>query len=110
VVLLKENHTQLIEAAALDGKSGEAEGSAVRHSCAPPYQAKDLLLKELLRILGQPVVTGYKFAVTPTAAPNSLPHEDFSRPDLFTDPGRRILFFEIRPTGKRCQKRKKQPR
>jgi hypothetical protein len=42
VVLLKENHMQLVEAAALDMKSGEAdlsrlavEGSAVRHSGAP---------------------------------------------------------------------------
>jgi hypothetical protein len=33
---LRENHIQLIEAAALDRKSGEGEGSAVRHSCAPP--------------------------------------------------------------------------
>jgi hypothetical protein len=32
---LQENHTQLIEAAILDRKSGEAEGSAVRHSGAP---------------------------------------------------------------------------
>jgi hypothetical protein len=30
VVLLKENHMQLFEAATLDGKSGQAEGSAVR--------------------------------------------------------------------------------
>jgi hypothetical protein len=29
VVLLKENHMYLIEAATLDRKSGEAEGSAV---------------------------------------------------------------------------------
>jgi hypothetical protein len=29
VVLSKENHTQLTEAATLDRKSGEAEGSAV---------------------------------------------------------------------------------
>jgi hypothetical protein len=36
VVLFKENHTQLTEAATLDRKSGEAEGPAVRHSCAPP--------------------------------------------------------------------------
>jgi hypothetical protein len=35
VVLLKENHMQLTEAASLDRKSGEAEGSVVRHSCAP---------------------------------------------------------------------------
>jgi hypothetical protein len=35
VVLLKENHMQLTEAATLDMKSGEAEGSAVRHSGAP---------------------------------------------------------------------------
>jgi hypothetical protein len=35
VVLLKENHMQLTEAATLDRKSGEAEGSVVRHSCAP---------------------------------------------------------------------------
>jgi hypothetical protein len=35
VVLLKENHMQLFEAATLDRKSGEAEGSAVRHSGAP---------------------------------------------------------------------------
>jgi hypothetical protein len=34
VVLLKENHMQLFEAATLDRKSGEAEGSAVRHSGA----------------------------------------------------------------------------
>jgi hypothetical protein len=39
VVLSKENHTQLTEAATLDRKSGEAEGSAVRHSCAPPLPA-----------------------------------------------------------------------
>jgi hypothetical protein len=30
VVLPEENHTQLIEAATLDRKSGEAEGSAVQ--------------------------------------------------------------------------------
>jgi hypothetical protein len=36
VVLFKENHTQLTEAATLDRKSGEGEGSAVRHPCAPP--------------------------------------------------------------------------
>ena len=35
MVLLKENHMQLTEAAILDRKSGEAEGSAVRHSGAP---------------------------------------------------------------------------
>ena len=35
VVLPKENHMQLTEATTLDRKSGEAEGSAVRHSCAP---------------------------------------------------------------------------
>src|SRR3984893_17721838 len=35
VVLLKENHTHPTEAATLDRKSGEAEGSAVRHSGAP---------------------------------------------------------------------------
>ena len=34
VVLLKENHMQLTEAATFDRKSGEAEGSAVRHSGA----------------------------------------------------------------------------
>src|ERR1700733_8236046 len=42
VVLSKENHMQLIEAATLDRKSGEAEGSAVRHSCAPPLPAHNL--------------------------------------------------------------------
>ena len=42
VVLSKENHTQLTEAATLDRKSGEAEGSAVRHSCAPPLPAHNL--------------------------------------------------------------------
>ena len=36
VVLPKENHMQLTEAATLDRKSGGAEGSAVRHSGAPP--------------------------------------------------------------------------
>jgi hypothetical protein len=35
VVLLKENHMRLFEAAILDRKSGEAEGSAVRHSGTP---------------------------------------------------------------------------
>ena len=35
VVLLKENHMPLFEAATLDRKSGEAEESAVRHSGAP---------------------------------------------------------------------------
>ena len=35
MVLFKENHTQLTEVATLDRKSGEAEGSAVRHSGAP---------------------------------------------------------------------------
>ena len=34
VVLSKENHTQLTEAATLDRKSGEAEGSAVQRT--PP--------------------------------------------------------------------------
>jgi hypothetical protein len=42
VVLFKENHTQPTEAATLDGKSGEAEGSAVCHSCAPPLPANNL--------------------------------------------------------------------
>jgi hypothetical protein len=42
VVLSKENHMQLTEAATLDRKSGEAEGSAVRHSCAPPLPAHNL--------------------------------------------------------------------
>src|SRR5258707_15558111 len=42
VVLFKENHTQPTEAATLDWKSGEAEGSAVRHSCAPPLLANNL--------------------------------------------------------------------
>ena len=37
VVLFKENHTQPTEAATLDRKSGEAEGSAVRHSGAPHF-------------------------------------------------------------------------
>ena len=37
VVLFKENHTQLTEAATLDRKSGVAEGSAVRHSGAPHF-------------------------------------------------------------------------
>ena len=40
VVLFKENHTQPTEAAALDRKSREAEGSAVRHSCARSYRPK----------------------------------------------------------------------
>jgi hypothetical protein len=40
VVLPKENHMQLTEAATLDRKSGEAEGSAVRHSCAPLLPAQ----------------------------------------------------------------------
>jgi hypothetical protein len=35
VVLTKENHMRLFEAAIIDRKSGEAEGSAVRHSGAP---------------------------------------------------------------------------
>jgi hypothetical protein len=34
VVLPKENHMQLTEAATLDRKSGKAEGSAVRPSAA----------------------------------------------------------------------------
>jgi hypothetical protein len=38
VVLPKENHMQLTEVATLDRKSGEAEGSAVRHSGAPYLQ------------------------------------------------------------------------
>src|SRR6202030_261862 len=42
VVLFKENHTQPTEAATLDRKSGEAEGSAVRHSCAPLLPAHNL--------------------------------------------------------------------
>jgi hypothetical protein len=42
VVLSKENHTQLIEVTTLDRKSGGAEGSAVRHSCAPPLPAHNL--------------------------------------------------------------------
>jgi hypothetical protein len=37
VVLLKENHMQVTEAATLDRKSGGAEGSAVRLSMAPPF-------------------------------------------------------------------------
>jgi hypothetical protein len=40
VVLFKENHTQPTEAAIFDRKSGEAEGSAVRHSCAPLLPAQ----------------------------------------------------------------------
>jgi hypothetical protein len=42
VVLLKENHMQLTEAATLDRKSGRAEGSAVRHSGAPHLQVYGL--------------------------------------------------------------------
>jgi hypothetical protein len=42
VVLSKENHTQLTEAATLDRKSGGSEGSAVRHSCAPLQPAHNL--------------------------------------------------------------------
>jgi hypothetical protein len=42
VVLSKENHTQLTEAANLDRKSGEGEGSAVRHSCVPTLPAHNL--------------------------------------------------------------------
>jgi hypothetical protein len=42
VVLFKENHTQPTEAASLERKSGAAEGSAVRHSCAPPLPANNL--------------------------------------------------------------------
>jgi hypothetical protein len=42
VVLLKENHMQLTEAATLDRKSGGAEGSAVRHSGAPHLQVYGL--------------------------------------------------------------------
>src|SRR6202035_2444863 len=37
VVLLKENHMQLTEAATSDRKSGAAEGPAVRHSGAPHF-------------------------------------------------------------------------
>jgi hypothetical protein len=40
VVLFKENHTQPTEAENLDRKSGEAEGSAVRHSGAPNLSFK----------------------------------------------------------------------
>src|SRR5882724_7926800 len=42
VVLSKENHTQLTEAATLNRKSGEGEVSAVRHSCAPLLPAHNL--------------------------------------------------------------------
>jgi hypothetical protein len=42
VVLSKENHTKLTDAATLNRKSGEGEGSAVRHSCAPPLPAHNL--------------------------------------------------------------------
>ena len=47
VVLLKENHMQLIEAATLDRKSGEAEGPAVRPSGAShvPGSHKLVLLR-----------------------------------------------------------------
>ena len=54
VVLSKENHMQLTEAATLDRKSGEAEGSAVRHSCAPPLPAHNLSF----RILPAPACRG----------------------------------------------------
>jgi len=42
VVLFKENHMQLIEAATLDRKSGEAEGSAVLRTFPgnPGYDAQ----------------------------------------------------------------------
>jgi hypothetical protein len=53
VVLLKENHMQLFEAATLDRKSGEAEGSAGRHSGAPnlPFynHSPFVILSEALR-------------------------------------------------------------
>jgi hypothetical protein len=42
VVLFKENHMQLTEVTTLDRKFGEGEGSAVRHSCAPPLSAHNL--------------------------------------------------------------------
>jgi hypothetical protein len=40
--LSKENHMQLTEVTTLHRKSGEAEGSAVRHSCAPHLPAHNL--------------------------------------------------------------------
>jgi hypothetical protein len=46
VVLIEENHMHSTEDATLDRKSGAAEGPAVRHSCAPPLPAKDLLLRD----------------------------------------------------------------
>ncbi len=43
VVLLRRTTCNLIEAATFDRKSGEAEGSAVRHSGAPPLCAPGIV-------------------------------------------------------------------
>jgi hypothetical protein len=58
VVLFKENHTQLTEAATLDRKSGEAEGPAVRlprHSVTtvPIEGWASVKNRELLALIGE---------------------------------------------------------
>jgi hypothetical protein len=56
VVLSKENHTQLTEAATVDRKSGEAEGSAVRLSDLPNFPSKPQPQTEVSSRLSRPAV------------------------------------------------------
>ena len=59
VVLFKENHTQPTEAATLDRKSGEAEGSAVRPS------SQQLFIQATTPTLLTPIVA-LRYSRTPT--------------------------------------------
>jgi hypothetical protein len=60
VVLFKENHTQPTEAATLDRKSGEAEGPAVRHSCAPLLPAYNQIVHQVLMEIPTPALSSWR--------------------------------------------------
>jgi hypothetical protein len=78
VVLFKENHTQPTEAATLDRKSGEAEGSAVRHSCAPLLRptASANHHRTLMETPTPPCHSGFPGVVRGTADPSASLRDD----------------------------------
>jgi hypothetical protein len=78
VVLSKENHTQLTEVATLDRKSGEGEGSAVRHSCAPLLRptASANHHRTLMETPTPPCHSGFPGVVRGTADPSASLRDD----------------------------------
>jgi hypothetical protein len=71
VVIFKENHMQLIEAAILDRKSGEAEGSAVLRT-SPGNAEYDAQTELSSRLSGANDKGGWVRACLPTQAKRGL--------------------------------------